>query len=114
MIEHNVTINGIAVNAQYSDQSVNGIFIPLLKQLTKLQQEKGKRILVMLAAPPGAGKTTLLTFLEKLSREREDTGAVQVIGMDGCSRQDHDQNHQVSTGVRNTCKAIMSCATAGR
>ena len=33
-----------------------------------------------LAAPPGAGKTTLLTFLEKLSRERGDIGAVQIIG----------------------------------
>ena len=86
MIEHSVMINGIMVNAEYSEQSVYGIFIPLLKQLTKLQQEKGRRILVMLAAPPGAGKTTLLTFLEKLSRERGDNGAVQIIGMDGFHR----------------------------
>ena len=40
MIEHNVTINGIVVNAEYSEQSVDGIFIPLLKQLTQLQQQQ--------------------------------------------------------------------------
>ena len=38
MIEHNVTINGIVVNAEYSEQSVDGIFIPLLKQLTQQRQ----------------------------------------------------------------------------
>lgn len=101
MIEHSVMINGIMVNAEYSEQSVYGIFIPLLKQLTKLQQEKGRRILVMLAAPPGAGKTTLLTFLEKLSRERGDNGAVQIIGMDGFHRrQEYLQSHYVQRDGR--------------
>ena len=96
MIEHSVMINGIMVNAEYSEQYVNGIFVPLLKQLTKLQQKKGRRILVMLAAPPGAGKTTLLTFLEKLSRERGDIGAIQIIGMDGFHRrQEYLQSHYV-------------------
>lgn len=101
MIEHNVTINGIVVNAEYSEQSVDGIFIPLLKQLTKLQRQKGRRILAMLAAPPGTGKTTLLTFLEKLSREREDIEAVQIIGMDGFHRrQEYLQNHYVQRDGR--------------
>ena len=99
MIEHNVLINGIRVNSQYSEQAVNGIFIPLLKRLTQLRQKKGKRILVMLAAPPGAGKTTLLTFLEKLSREREDTEPIQIIGMDGFHRrQEYLLNHYVQRG----------------
>jgi len=96
MIEHNVAINGIMVNAVYSEQSADGIFIPLLKQLTRLQRQKGRRILAMLAAPPGAGKTTLLTFLEKLSREREDIEAIQIIGMDGFHRrQEYLQSHYV-------------------
>ena len=96
MIEHDVMINGIAVNAQYSERSVNEIFIPLLKRLTQMQQKKGKRILVMLAAPPGAGKTTLLTFLKKLSREREGISAIQVIGMDGFHRrQEYLLSHDV-------------------
>ena len=86
MIEHSFMINGIRVDAVYSEQTVNEIFVPLLKRLTELQQEKGRRILVMLAAPPGAGKTTLLSFLEKLSHEREELGDIQVIGMDGFHR----------------------------
>ena len=86
MITHRVMINGIEVNARYSRQATEGIFLPLLRKLTALRQEKERRILVMLAAPPGAGKTTLLSFLEKLSREQPDTAPIQVIGMDGFHR----------------------------
>ena len=101
MMEHNVTINGITVNAEYSEKTVSEIFLPLLERLSQLQREKGRRILAMLAAPPGAGKTTLLTFLEKLSHEREDTGAVQIIGMDGFHRrQEYLLSHYVPRGGR--------------
>ena len=86
MIEHDVIINGIQVKAGYSEQSVETIFLPLLKRLTELQREKGRRILVMLAAPPGAGKTTLLSFLEKLSHDHGEIADIQVIGMDGFHR----------------------------
>lgn len=85
-IQHDVIINGIQVNAGYSEQSVESIFLPLLKRLTELQREKGRRVLAMLAAPPGAGKTTLLSFLEKLSHEYEEIADIQVIGMDGFHR----------------------------
>ena len=96
MIEYSVSVNGIAVHAQYSEQSVNGIFIPLLERLTAIRKQKGKRIIVMLAAPPGTGKTTLLSFLEKLSREQEGTEAVQAVGMDGFHRrQEYLQSHFV-------------------
>ncbi len=56
MIEHKVTINGIDVAVQYSEREVDEIFLPLLRELDRLQKEKGRRILAMLAAPPGAGK----------------------------------------------------------
>ena len=85
-MKHSVLVNGIRVDAVYSEQAVHEIFVPLLKKLTVLQRKKGSRILAMLAAPPGAGKTTLLSFLEKLSREREDLSEIQVIGMDGFHR----------------------------
>ena len=65
MTEHRVMINGIAVSARYSDRAVKEIFLPLLNRLAALRRQKGRRILVMLAAPPGCGKTTLLSFLEK-------------------------------------------------
>lgn len=81
MIEFPVTINGVEVLARYTRRSVDEIFLPLLDALSALRREKGRRILVMLAAPPGSGKSTLLSFLESLSQ-----GAIQVIGMDGFHR----------------------------
>ena len=86
MISHSVTINGIEVAARYSDRAVNGIFVPVLRKLTVLQKEAGRRILVMLAAPPGAGKSTLLSFLDRLSGETDGIGKIQTIGMDGFHR----------------------------
>ena len=93
MIYYPVAINGIDVNAQYTEQTVQTIFLPLLKKISEMQKEKGDRLLVMLAAPPGAGKSTLLSFLEKLSCEDE---WLQTIGMDGFHRkQEYLQNHFV-------------------
>ena len=49
MIEHNVSINGITVHAEYSEQAAEGIFLPLLKRLTQMQREKERRgLFVML------------------------------------------------------------------
>ncbi len=87
-------INGIEVAARYSEQAENGIFIPFLKRLTGMQQAAGRRILVMLAAPPGAGKSTLLSFLGRMAEETEGVGRIQTIGMDGFHRrQEYLLNH---------------------
>ena len=89
MMEHRVTINGIEVEASYSERAAGEIFMPLLDRLEELRQEKGRRILVMLAAPPGAGKSTLASFLSGLSG-----GKIQAIGMDGFHRrQEYLQSH---------------------
>ena len=96
MIRYNVGINGIEVSAVYSEQAVNGIFLPLLKKLTDMHRQKGSRLLVMLAAPPGAGKSTLLSFLQKLSEEDEASERIQTIGMDGFHRrQEYLLTHSV-------------------
>ena len=100
MIRHRALINGIEVEAVYTEQAVNDIFLPLLKKLTAMQEEKGSRLVVMLAAPPGAGKSTLLSFLARLSREREGIHPIQTIGMDGFRR--------------NTCSTILCIGTDGR
>ena len=78
-ITHTVTIIGIDVTARYSDRAVNGIFVPLLNELTAMQQKAGRRILVMLAAPPGAGKSTLLSFLYRLAGETDGIGKIRTI-----------------------------------
>ncbi len=86
MMEHNVEINGIAVNAHYREENINEIFLPLLKTLTELYRSRQRRILAYLAAPPGAGKSTLASFLERLSVDDADLEDVQAIGMDGFHR----------------------------
>ena len=99
MMDYRVRINGIDVRAEYTDHAVHEIFLPLLKKLTDMRNEKGERLLVMLAAPPGAGKSTLLSFLEKLSRDHEDLCAVQAVGMDGFHRrQEYLESHFVFRG----------------
>ncbi len=77
------SINGLAVEAVYSERSTEEIFRPLLRSLTALQKEKSRRILVMLAAPPGAGKSTLSLFLQKLSEDDPSLTPLTAIGMDG-------------------------------
>lgn len=90
MVHYDTTINGLEVHAQYTEESVQNIFLPLLRRLTAMQKEKGGRILVMLAAPPGAGKSTLASFLQVLAKQETDITPVTVIGMDGFHRYQED------------------------
>lgn len=85
-MEYTAKINGLEVRARYSDESVERIFVPLLRKLTAMQREKNGRLLVMLAAPPAAGKSTLLSFLCHLSAEVEGVTPITAIGMDGFHR----------------------------
>lgn len=82
----NVEINGIDVDAGFTDENINEIFIPLLKELTNIQKKCGKRILALMSAPPGTGKSTLCAFLKHLSETTEGIAPIQVIGMDGFHR----------------------------
>lgn len=82
-MKYEAEINGLMVNAYYSDKNIEEILLPLLRMLTKMQLEKGKRLLVMLAAPPGAGKSTFVHFLKYLSEKEEDITPITTIGMDG-------------------------------
>ena len=95
MTEYSTSINGIDIKAEFSDEAINGIYLPLLKRLTDIQKAKNRRILVMLAAPPGAGKTTLVSFLEHLSNNTEEVSHIQGIGMDGFHRR---QEYLLSSG----------------
>ena len=76
-------VNGLEIQAEFSRQDRDNIFIPLLETLTRLQRKKGRRIISFLAAPPAAGKSTLCLYLEKLSRELEGLTPVQSVGIDG-------------------------------
>ena len=92
-------INGIKSRVRFSEENISGLFLPLLGCLTRLREQKGRRILAFLAAPPGAGKSTLLSFLQELSERTEGCAPLTVIGMDGFHRyQDYLLTH---TTVRN-------------
>ena len=110
MTEHHILINGIEVAARYSDRAVDGIFVPLLEKLTGMQRAAGRRILVLLAAPPGAGKSTLASFLERLSRERAGLCPVQAVGMDGFHRR---QEYLLSHTTERDGKTIRMVEVKG-
>jgi hypothetical protein len=98
-MKYQTEINGIAVEAEYSSAAIETIFLPLLRELTRQQKEKNRRIFVVLAAPPGAGKSTLLDFLQYLSENTEGITPITTIGMDGFHHyQDYLLTH---TTVRN-------------
>ncbi len=84
--KYRANINGIDVDAVYSEETIKEIIDPLIERLADMRRQKGSRVLVMLAAPPGAGKSTLVSFLENYSKEKLPGMTVQAIGMDGFHR----------------------------
>lgn len=75
-------INDLPIEANYTKESVEEIFKPMLKHWTACAKKSEKRIVVFLAAPPAVGKSTLGHFLEKLSKQ-EGFIELQVLGLDG-------------------------------
>ena len=82
-IEFTVNNSGIEEKVFFPRQTVEEVYLPLLKQLTRMQQEKDSRLLVLLAAPPGCGKTVTSAFLQHLSQTTPGLTPLTVIGMDG-------------------------------
>ena len=78
-----LTINGLGHKVRYNQATIDGLFLPFLRRLTKGQKEQGRRMLVYLAAPPGTGKSTLALLLEKLSLTDPALTPVQALGLDG-------------------------------
>ena len=76
-------INGLAYKVQYNQATIDNLFIPFLRRMSKTQQKLGRRMIVFMAAPPGIGKSTLALFLEKLSQTSEGLVPVQALGLDG-------------------------------
>lgn len=76
-------VNGLDVRAEFDARDRDRVFLPLLRRLTALQRQRGRRIAAFLAAPPAAGKSTLCHYLELLSREDPELTPVQAVGIDG-------------------------------
>ena len=78
-----MTVNGLPQHIRYNADTVEHLFLPLLRRLTQMQRRAGRRVIAFLAAPPATGKSTLLQFLERLVREHADLTQMQALGMDG-------------------------------
>lgn len=109
-MKYETLINGIEVSADYSEDNIEKIFLPLIRRLNMMQKEKGGRILVMLAAPPGAGKSTLASFLAHLSEKDEESKPITVIGMDGFH---HYQSYILSHTINRDGKEIQMIRVKG-
>jgi pantothenate kinase len=89
-------VNSLEVNANYYEENIENIFIPLLKQLTIMKKNKNGKLLVYLAASPGVGKSTLASFLEFLSKNSENIMEIQAVGLDGFHyHQQYIKSHKV-------------------
>lgn len=89
-------VNSFEVNANYYEEDIANIFIPLLQQLTNMKRNKNRRLLVYLAASPGVGKSTLSSFLEFISNNNEDIEEIQAIGLDGFHyHQEYIKNNKI-------------------
>lgn len=79
-----LTVNGLKVQAQYSDDEIENVHKPLLRMLAALQTvNPQRRTVVFLCAPPGTGKSTLTTFWEYLAQQDPELPAIQTLPMDG-------------------------------
>lgn len=76
-------VNGLTVDAEYTEAEVDELFIPLLKQIALLRTDKDSRLIVYLAAPPGSGKTTLSQFLEVLYQKQDLPYTFKAVSIDG-------------------------------
>ena len=76
-------MNGLAHKVQYNQATIDNLFLPFLRRMSKMQQKLGRRMVVFLSAPPGVGKSTLALFLERLSNTDAELVPVQALGVDG-------------------------------
>lgn len=98
MRKYVLEVNGIRTETEYAEEDIRNTYLPLLEEWTRLQQEKGGRIIVFLAAPPGSGKTTLACFLEHLSKTTPGITPLQAIGIDGFHyHQEYLDRHYATT-----------------
>ena len=109
--EYLFKINGFEMTAVYNEDTIQKVFLPLLKQLQQLQKEKKERIIVFMAAPPAVGKTTLCEFLEYLSKQDQELIDIQALGLDGFHyHSDYINSHDaIVLGEKVPMKQVKGC-----
>ena len=61
-VTYPLVINGFTISADYEQEDVETIFLPLLRKLSEFQKEKKRRLLVFLTAPPAVGNPHWLVY----------------------------------------------------
>lgn len=109
--EYLFKVNGFEMTAVYNEDTIQKVFLPLLKQLQQLQKEKKERIIVFMAAPPAVGKTTLCEFLEYLSKQDQEFTDIQALGLDGFHyHSDYINSHDaIVLGKKVPMKQVKGC-----
>lgn len=105
------TVNGFEMETVYNEETINNVFLPLLRDLTQRQKETKERFVVFVAAPPAVGKTTLCQFLEYLSQQHDDITDVQAVGLDGFHyHSDYINSHNAwISGKEVPMKSVKGC-----
>ena len=78
-----LTVNGFVNHVRMDDGFVNNRIRPLLKRLSDMYGQSGRRQIVFIAGPPAAGKSTLALVMEHLGNEQAQGVRFQALGMDG-------------------------------
>lgn len=107
MYQYEFIVNGYPVHAQYSEQFIEGIAVPLLEKWNKMAIDK--QVLVFLAAPPGVGKSTMALLFETLAGQKGIK--LQALGMDGFHHyQKYILSHTVCVdGTEVEMKKVKGC-----
>lgn len=101
-------MGGIQHRVLYSENTIETLFIPFLKNMSIMQKRRNERLIVFLAAPPGAGKTALSLLLQMLSETNPVLTPVQSIGIEGFRhKRDYIRTHSV---VRKQVEVPLSSA----
>ena len=82
-VTFNTNANGFEIEAKFSQDTVDNVFLPFLHTLTDLHAQMERKIVAYLAAAPGTGKTIIAQYLEKLSQDHSEVDTIKALGMDG-------------------------------
>ena len=78
-----LNVNGFTDEAVFSGGTVYNVLRPLLSLFMKRRKALGRRMIVLLAAPPGAGKSMLGLFMEAYARREGYPYRLRCVSIDG-------------------------------
>jgi len=78
-----LNLSGEETALAFSQEEIENLHIPLIKEMALMQKTIGGRMIVFLAGPPGSGKTALAALWENLTKQGIIDVPLQALPMDG-------------------------------